>query len=77
MKTTQLTLAALVALLATSVAIAAPAKFDKADANGDGFVDAGEFAASGMEKKMEKLDKDGDGKLSKKEYSAGLDEDCE
>jgi hypothetical protein len=77
MKMTQLTLAALAALLATSVAIAAPAKFDKADANGDGFVDADEFAASDMEKDMEKLDKDGDGKLSKKEYSAGLDEDCE
>ena len=77
MKTTQLTLAALAALLATSVAIAAPAKFDKADANGDGVVDADEFAASGMKKKMEKLDKDGDGKLSKKEYSAGQDEDCE
>jgi len=77
MKMTQLTLAALAALLATSVAIAAPAKFDKADANGDGFVDADEFAASDMEKDMGKLDKDGDGKLSKKEYSAGLDEDCE
>jgi hypothetical protein len=77
MKTTQVTLAALAALLATSVAIAAPAKFDKADANGDGFVDADEFAASDMKKDMGKLDKDGDGKLSKKEYSAGLDEDCE
>ena len=77
MKTTQLTLAALAALLATSFAIAAPAKFDKADANGDGFVDADEFAASDMQKEMGKLDKDGDGKLSKKEYSAGLDEDCE
>ena len=77
MKTTQLTLAALAALLATSVAIAAPASFDKADTNGDGFVDADEFAASDMQKEMGKLDKDGDGKLSKKEYSAGLDEDCE
>jgi hypothetical protein len=77
MKTTQLAFAALAALLATSVAVAAPPKFDKADANGDGFVDADEFAASGMKKEMKKLDKDGDGKLSKKEYSAGLDEDCE
>ncbi|MCB1792240.1 MAG: EF-hand domain-containing protein [Gammaproteobacteria bacterium] len=65
------------ALLATSVAFAAPAKFDKADANGDGSVDATEFAASGVKKKFEKLDKDGDGKLSKKEYSVVFDEDCE
>lgn len=77
MKMTRLTLAACIALLATSVAFAAPAKFPKADANGDGFVDATEFAASGMKKDMAKLDKDGDGKLTKKEYAAGMDEDCE
>lgn len=77
MKTTNLALVALAALLISSLTFAAPAKFDKADANGDGFVDASEFAASGMEKELAKLDKDGDGKLSKKEYSAGLDEDCE
>lgn len=77
MKMTQLTLAAAAALLASSVAFAAPAKFDKADANGDGSVDAAEFANSGIKKKFEKLDKDKDGKLSKKEYSAALDEDCE
>jgi hypothetical protein len=77
MKMTKMTLAAAAALFATSVAVAAPMKFVKADANGDGAVDAAEFAASGMTKDMAKLDKDGDGKLSKKEYSAGLDEDCE
>jgi hypothetical protein len=77
MKTTNLALVALIALLTSSLALAAPASFDKADASGDGVVDAEEFAASGMEKELEKLDKDGDGKLSKKEYSAGLDEDCE
>ncbi|HOP15345.1 MAG TPA: hypothetical protein PLX99_01995 [Gammaproteobacteria bacterium] len=77
MKMTKMTLAAAAALFATSVAVAAPMKFVKADANGDGAVDAAEFAASGMKKDMAKLDKDGDGKLSKKEYSAGLDEDCE
>ncbi len=77
MKMTQLTFAAAAALLASSVAFAAPLKFDKADANGDGAVDATEFANSGIKKKFEKLDKDGDGKLSKKEYSAALDEDCE
>ncbi|MCB1800715.1 MAG: EF-hand domain-containing protein [Gammaproteobacteria bacterium] len=76
MKSKQMILAAAAALLASSVAFAAPVKFAKADANGDGFVDATEFAASGMTKKMEKLDKNGDGKLDKKEYSAGLDEDC-
>lgn len=77
MKTTNLALVALAALLTSSLTFAAPAKFDKADANGDGFVDASEFAASDMKKDLAKLDKDGDGKLSKKEYSAGLDEDCE
>lgn len=76
MKTT-LTLAAAIALFSTSVAFAAPLKFAKADANGDGNVDATEFASSGIKKEFAKLDKDGDGKLSKKEYSAALDEDCE
>lgn len=65
------------AVFTASVAFAAPPKFDKADANADGFVDAAEFAASGVKKKYEKLDKDGDGKLNKKEYTAALDEDCE
>lgn len=77
MKTTQPILVAAAALLASSLAFAAPMKFAKADANGDGAVDAAEFANSGVKKKFEKLDKDGDGKLSKKEYSAALDEDCE
>ena len=63
--------------VAAEAAFAAPPKFAKADANGDGFLDAEEFAATGMKKKMEKLDKDGDGKLSEKEYKAGMDEDCE
>jgi hypothetical protein len=77
MTKTKLLLAAAAAVLASSVAIAAPASFKKADANGDGSVDTAEFAASGVKgKKFEKLDKDGDGKLSKKEYSAALDEDC-
>lgn len=78
MKLTKIALVAAAAMLASSVAFAAPAKFDKADANGDGSVDAAEFAASGVKgKKFEKLDKDGDGKLSKKEYRAALEEDCE
>ena len=72
-----MTLAAAAALLAASVAFAAPVSFKKADANGDGMVDATEFANSGVKKKMEKLDKNGDGQLDKKEYSAALDEDCE
>ena len=77
MKTTKLTLA-IAALLASSLAFAAPLSFKKADANSDGAVDAAEFANSGVkEKKMADLDKDGDGKLSNKEYSAALDEDCE
>lgn len=77
MKITQILLASAAAVLATSVAFAAPAKFSKADANGDGALDAAEYAASGMKKEFAKLDKDGDGKLSKREYIAGMDEDCE
>ena len=77
MKRTQLILVAVVALFATSVALAAPKSFKKADANGDGVVDATEFADSGVKKELAKLDKNGDGKLDKKEYSAALNEDCE
>lgn len=77
MKMTLVAIAAAAALLISSAAFAAPAKFAKADANGDGSVDAAEFAESGVKKKFENLDKDGDGKLSKKEYSAALEEDCE
>ena len=77
MKTVKMLTLAAATLFATSVALAAPPKFDKADANGDGFVDADEFVASGVKKKFDKLDKDADGKLNKKEYSAALEEDCE
>ncbi|MGB5198472.1 MAG: hypothetical protein WBN68_03440 [Sedimenticolaceae bacterium] len=77
MKTTRLTLAAAAALMASGVALAEPPKFDAADANADGGVDATEFAATKMKKEFAKLDKDGDGKLNKKEYTAALDEDCE
>lgn len=76
MKMTKLTLAAVAALMISGVAVAEPASFKKADANGDGMVDAAEFANSGVEKKMGELDKNGDGKLDNKEYSAALDEDC-
>lgn len=77
MKTSQTILAAAVAILASSVALAAPVSFKKADANGDGMVDAAEFANSGVKRKMESLDRNKDGTLDKKEYSVVLDEDCE
>jgi Ca2+-binding EF-hand superfamily protein len=76
MKLTKMTLTAAAAILASSVALAAPPKFDGADANGDGAVDAEEFAATKIKREFKKLDKDGDGKLNKTEYSAALDEDC-
>ena len=68
--------------IASSVAVAEaeiPA-FKKADANGDGFVDAKEFEAAkaaGVKKSVGELDKDKDGKLNKDEYSVILDADCE
>ena len=77
MKMTKITLTAAAAMLASSVALAAPPKFDAADANADGGVDAAEFAATKIEKKFPELDKDGDGKLNKDEYAAALEEDCE
>jgi hypothetical protein len=77
MKSTLTMSAALAALLATSVAFAAPSSFKKADANGDGAVDASEYAASGATKKMATLDRDGNGTLDKREYAAVFDEDCE
>jgi Ca2+-binding EF-hand superfamily protein len=76
MKSVQMLTLATAALLASSLALAAPPTFSKADANGDGVVDAEEFAASGIERKFEKLDKNGDGTLDKKEYAAVFDEDC-
>jgi Ca2+-binding EF-hand superfamily protein len=77
MKNTSMILAAAAALMATSVAFAAPPSFKKADANGDGVVDAAEFEATKSKKKFASLDKNGDGTLDKKEYSVLLDEDCE
>jgi EF-hand domain pair len=50
---------------------AASAKFDKLDANHDGYVDAKELAAANVDKSvLEKGDKDHDGKLTKDEYLA-------
>lgn len=76
MKMTKLTLVALAALFASSVALAATPTFKKADTNGDGVVDEAEFAATKVKREYGKLDKNGDGKLDKKEYSVLLDEDC-
>jgi Ca2+-binding EF-hand superfamily protein len=77
MKLINTTALACAAVFASSLAFAAgPLKFEKADANGDGYVDAEEFNASGVKMEFEKLDKDGDGKLNKKEYSVALEEDC-
>lgn len=77
MRFTQSILTLALTFCAASLAYAAPMSFKKADANGDGSVDATEFAASGVTKKLASLDKNGDGMLDKKEYSAALDEDCE
>ena len=78
MKTIKIVLAASAALLVSSVAFAAdPPKFGAADANGDGAVDAAEFAATKIDRVFAKLDKNKDGKLDAKEYEAALEEDCE
>ena len=78
MKMTKIALAAATALFASSLAFAAdePPKFDAADANGDGAVDAAEFKATKLERDFGEIDQDGDGKLNKDEYAAALEEDC-
>lgn len=79
------TLILLAAFIAVSGTVSAadakpPPAFSKLDANGDGSLDADEFAkatAAGVKQKFEKLDSNGDGKLSKSEYAVVMgDEDC-
>jgi len=76
MKLTQITLTAAAAVFASSVALAEPPKFEAADANADGGVDAAEFEATKIDRQFGELDKDGDGKLNMDEYAAALEEDC-
>jgi opacity protein-like surface antigen len=76
MKLTHLTLTAAAAVLASSVALAAPPQFEGADTNADGGVDMAEFEATKIDRQFGELDKDGDGKLNKDEYAAALEEDC-
>lgn len=78
MEKSKLILTMCAGLLISSIAIAAePPKFEGADANGDGGVDATEFAATKIDKEFAKLDEDGDGKLNKEEYAIALEEECE
>lgn len=70
--------AACAALLTSNIAFAQtaePKEFPKADANGDGFVDAAEFATSGVDAKFEESDTNKDGKLDIDEYQAAVG-DC-
>ena len=64
------------ALLASSIAFGGLV-FEEADKNGDGAVDAEEFAAAGVDQIFKQLDTNGDGKLDINEYSGDPDdEDC-
>ena len=78
MNKTQLIVAAAAALLASSVVFAAgePPKFEVADKNGDGAVDAAEHKAAGLEFDFGNNDTDGNGTLNKEEYQAALDAEC-
>ena len=70
MKTTSLTLVAAAVLMASGIALAAaPPKFAAADANGDGGVDATEFAATGIQKDFGELDADGNGEIDEAEMA--------
>lgn len=65
-----------VALLMSNAALAEPKEFPQADANGDGVMDATEFANSGYEdKSFAEVDLNKDGKISKEEYEEAL-ADC-
>lgn len=77
MKMTPIILAACAVLLTSNIAFAQgdPKEFPKADANGDGFVDATEFATSGVDAKFEESDTNKDGKLDIDEYQAAVG-DC-
>jgi len=78
MKKTQVIVAAVAALLASSVAFAAdePPKFGAADANGDGVVDEAEFKATGLEGDFNNADTDGNGTMNEEEYTAVLEGEC-
>ena len=81
MKSKALITTAIITLFAGSSALAAEIpNFKKADADGSGFVEEGEYGAAkaaGVQKPYKELDKNGDGKLDQNEYSVILDEDCE
>ncbi len=78
MKKTQLNVAAVAAILASSVALAAdePPDFAGADKNGDGAVDAAEFNATGLEGEFGNVDTDGNGTLNEEEYQAAVEGEC-
>jgi len=78
MKKTQLIVAAAAALLASSVAFAEdePPNFKAADTNGDGAVDATEFAATKLEAEFRDADSDGNGTLNEEEYTAVIEGEC-
>jgi opacity protein-like surface antigen len=78
MNKTKLIVAAAAALLASGVAFAAdePPKFEVADKNGDGAVDAAEHKAAGLQFDFGNNDTDGNGTLNKEEYQAALDAEC-
>jgi hypothetical protein len=81
MKSTALIITASITLFAGANAFAEEVpNFKKADADGSGFVEEGEYGAAkaaGVEKPYKELDKNNDGKLDQNEYSVILDEDCE
>ncbi len=77
MKKTSLLLTACATLIISQLALAEPPEFKGADSNGDGAVDATEFAALKLDKELAKFDEDGNGTLNKSEYEASLEEECD
>lgn len=66
------------ALLLASTAFAddEPPTFEKADTNGDGGVDATEYAATKMEPDFAEFDVDKDGKLNAAEFEELVNSEC-
>lgn len=76
MRILHLSVLSLTTTLFSSIAMADPKEFKDADVNGDGFLDAAEFANAGVDDEYKEFDGNGDGKVSKDEYVEKLEE-CE
>jgi len=67
---TQMTLAAIAALLASNIALAEVKEFKVVDADGNGSLSSAEYATSGAEMPFAELDADKNGSINAEEFAA-------